>query len=362
MEWVDGPDLHHAIQHGDVDLATRLGYVHDLADALDTLHSATRTSGNPMLHRDVKPGNCLLHPRRGAVLVDLGTLRPICADRDPLGMHTRHYTSPEVLADPGAARTAAADLYGLGAVAFYCVVGTDPPAADEHDAPAIVLTELEAAAARQGVADPEAFATHLAAMLHSVPGDRPSRAGTWAARAAVLAARGRGRHRAVASALLRSRLPADEWPARALVALAAVIVFVLTATTVLAVLGIVGPTPARPPVTPAPAVVDLGLDVPRTAPTCDGRYIVLVGSAVTPGRYREDVAALLAASPGADYLLTEGSCGSFAHRTTTGDLIYAVYLGPFDSLQRACAAWAEAGDGSVVRQLTDVPATRFPRC
>jgi serine/threonine-protein kinase len=362
MEWVDGPDLRHAVQRCDIDLAARLGYVHDLADALDTLHSATRTSGNPMLHRDVKPENCLLHLRRGAVLVDLGTLRPVCADRDPLGMHTRHYTAPEVLADPGAARTAAADLYGLGAVAFFCVVGTDPPAADERDAPATILTELQAAAARQGVADPAAFAMHLAAMLHPVPGDRPSRAGTWAARLAMPVVPGTGRHRAVPMGLRRSFVAADQRPVAVLLALAAATVAVLTVMAVLAVLGIVGPTPATPVAPPAPTVEDLALAVPQTAPACDGRFIVLVGSAVTPGRYREDVAALLAASPGANYFLTEGSCGSIAERTATGDLIYAVYHGPFDSLKPACASRLQVGDDSVVRQLSDAPVTRFPHC
>ena len=117
MEWIDGPSLRAAVAAGADDLATRLGHVHDIADALAALHSITRTGGNPMLHCDVKPENCVLDARRGAVLVDLGTLRPVDAGPDPLGLHTRHYTAPEVLADPGAARTAAADLYGLGAVA-----------------------------------------------------------------------------------------------------------------------------------------------------------------------------------------------------------------------------------------------------
>ena len=39
---------------------------------------------------------------------------------------------------------------------------------------------------------------------------------------------------------------------------------------------------------------------------------LIIGSAVTPGRYQADVARLLKAAPGAHYLLTAHSCASLA--------------------------------------------------
>ena len=59
MEWVEGRDLRTVINAGTLGLVDRLGYVRDIAGALAALHSATRTSGNPMLHR------CSPAPRSG---------------------------------------------------------------------------------------------------------------------------------------------------------------------------------------------------------------------------------------------------------------------------------------------------------
>lgn len=178
MEWIDGADMRTEVESGASDLATRLGHVRDVADALAALHSVTRTGGNPMLHCDVKPENCVLDARRGAVLVDLGTLRPVDAGPDPRGLVTRHYTAPEVLAAPTAPRTAAADLYGLGALAYFCIVGADPPAADEHDAVAVARAELRAAAA--GRRSRNTLADLVCAMLDPDPARRPSRPTVWA--------------------------------------------------------------------------------------------------------------------------------------------------------------------------------------
>ena len=194
MEWIDGADLRSEVESGPGDLEARLRHVRDVADALAALHSVTRTGGNPMLHCDVKPENCVLDGRRGAVLVDLGTLRPVDGGRDPLGLHTRHYTAPEVLADPTAPRTAAGDLYGLGALAYFCVVGADPPAANEHDAVAVARSELRAATRTRG-SSRDALVDLICAMLDPDPARRPSRPTVWAD-ALCTAVRPPGRRRA----------------------------------------------------------------------------------------------------------------------------------------------------------------------
>lgn len=114
MEWVDGPTLDGVVRGVPAtadSLAERLGYVRDIAEAVATLHSWTRSGGNPALHRDVKPGNCLVHPTRGVVLADLSGMRLIADGVDPAGMHTPAYTAPEVLAAPRRSRSPGSDLW-----------------------------------------------------------------------------------------------------------------------------------------------------------------------------------------------------------------------------------------------------------
>lgn len=187
MEFVEGRTLDASVRQGEGSLVARLQHVRDLADGLSALHSTTRTSGNPMLHRDIKPSNCVLNERRGGVLVDFGTLRTVDDGYDARGMHTRHYTAPEALVDPSAPRDAATDLYALGAVAWFCVVGEDPPAADERRATALLRSELAAAVVRWGVVRAKELVEHLLQMLATDPRSRPSRPAPWAEQLLVLA-------------------------------------------------------------------------------------------------------------------------------------------------------------------------------
>jgi serine/threonine protein kinase len=188
MEWVTGPSLDEHIRNGKQKLHDRLGHIRDLAEAIDSLHSITRTSGNPMLHRDIKPGNCLINPQRGLVLVDLGTLRRVDDGYDPLGSHTLHYTAPEVLRDPRNPRGTASDRYALGAVAYFCLVEDHPPAASDLLARRAMRTELTVAGRRLGASAPEALADHILEMMHPSPRRRPSTCVRWADRALTLAA------------------------------------------------------------------------------------------------------------------------------------------------------------------------------
>lgn len=146
MEWVDGRTVDAHVRDGDVTLGRRIRWIAQLAEAVAALHSGTRTGGNPMLHRDIKPSNCIVaaDPDR-LVLVDIGTLRRADAGHDPRGMHSLHYTAPEVLADPRSPREPASDLYALGAVAFFCLAGKDPPVASSADYLALAGAELDQA-------------------------------------------------------------------------------------------------------------------------------------------------------------------------------------------------------------------------
>jgi serine/threonine protein kinase len=187
MEWVEGPSLDQRIRNGNPNIRERLDYVRDLAEAIDSLHSITRTHGNPILHRDIKPGNCLIHPQRGLVLVDLGTLRRVDDGYDPRGPHTLHYTAPEVLRDPRNPRSPASDRYALGAVAYFCLVEDDPPAASGLLVRRTMRAELTAAAHRLGASAPEALADHILEMLHPSHRRRPGPCVRWADQAVALA-------------------------------------------------------------------------------------------------------------------------------------------------------------------------------
>jgi len=149
MEWVDGPTLRQ-LCHGHPatgeSVVRRMGYVQQAAVALSELSSNTRSAGNPSLHRDVKPGNCIIHEERGLVLIDVSTVRLVADGVDEAGWHTPEYTAPEVAADPSLPRSRAADAYSLGGLAVFCLTGQDPvPGLDPAEG-------LRAAARTAGVA------------------------------------------------------------------------------------------------------------------------------------------------------------------------------------------------------------------
>ena len=178
MEWIEGQTLAEVVEVGGFPLVNALTAVSQLAQAVTSLHSTTQTAGNPMLHRDIKPENCILHPERGLVLVDLGSVRRVDDGHDPLGMHSRFYTAPEVLADPRAPRELASDLFALGAVAHYAAIGS-PPRMSALGDDADRTKSVETLRSRK-VRDPERFVELLRQMTARDPADRPTRSISWA--------------------------------------------------------------------------------------------------------------------------------------------------------------------------------------
>ncbi|GAA3597185.1 hypothetical protein GCM10022223_10460 [Kineosporia mesophila] len=184
MEWVPGRTL--ADELGGVpatgqNLVQRLGYVVQVAEALDALHSHAVSAGNPSLHRDVKPANCILSPGRGVVLVDVGTMRRVDDGRDMAGRYTPAYTAPEVLADPLVAREPASDFYSLGCLAYFCITGDDPSPAHGLPGTQRLSHRLLLTARAAGVTDPAGFTAEILRMLAVDPAVRPPQAQRWAA-------------------------------------------------------------------------------------------------------------------------------------------------------------------------------------
>jgi serine/threonine protein kinase len=95
-------------------------------------------------------------------------------------------------------------------------------------------------------------------------------------------------------------------------------------------------------------------------PSCDGSYISLIASAVTPGLYANDVAEKLALYPDASYFYAPGTCRSLRWQLNGND-IYAIYYGPFRSANDACIRARQVGGYVKVLNNTADPSKPY-RC
>ena len=121
MELLPGRCLQDVLaDHGRLDEEQALAIVLDVASALDALHE------RGLVHRDVKPGNVMWSPERGAVLIDLGFA--VRGDGEGAGDTTAgtvHYIAPEQ-ARGSASLDVRADIYALGATLYHLVTGSLP--------------------------------------------------------------------------------------------------------------------------------------------------------------------------------------------------------------------------------------------
>ncbi|WP_345731350.1 serine/threonine-protein kinase, partial [Cryptosporangium minutisporangium] len=126
MEYVEGVSLGTRIAAaGTLDVAETLSVVAQAAEALDVAHRAG------IVHRDVKPNNLLVRPDGTVVLVDFGVARSVDATgitNPNMLIGSPQYMAPEQVT--GQPVTAATDIHALGAVAFCCLTGRSPFAAD----------------------------------------------------------------------------------------------------------------------------------------------------------------------------------------------------------------------------------------
>ncbi|WP_285105238.1 serine/threonine-protein kinase [Promicromonospora sp. MEB111] len=135
-EYVAGPTLSQELAaNGPLAEADVLNLVTGVAEALYEIHRAG------LVHRDVKPANVILGPD-GPRLIDLGVVAAIDATRltltgQPVG--TPMYMAPEQAT--GSRATSAADVWALGALAYYAATGNH---LFEGDHPAVVLYRVSA--------------------------------------------------------------------------------------------------------------------------------------------------------------------------------------------------------------------------
>lgn len=125
MEYIRGRSLAELVREG-LQRQQIFSVAKQLAEVLRYLH----TRPVPILHLDIKPTNILIRPDGGLVLIDFGAA--VRADRAGQAgcFGTRGFAAPEQRTGSGI--DAHADIYGFGALIYYCVCGIVP--ADAEDA------------------------------------------------------------------------------------------------------------------------------------------------------------------------------------------------------------------------------------
>lgn len=128
MELLDGVDLQRLVtEHGPLPPARVVHVLMQVCGALAEAHDLG------LVHRDIKPANILLSPRRNehevAKVLDYGLVKSIEADTEQAAITavntlfgTPLYMSPEAILTPDEV-DARSDLYALGAVAWFLLVG-----------------------------------------------------------------------------------------------------------------------------------------------------------------------------------------------------------------------------------------------
>jgi serine/threonine-protein kinase len=125
MPYLRGGTLAARLNGGPLDVATTLGMLTRVGDALDALHV------KGVVHRDVKPSNILFDDAGAATLGDLGISRrgdQTRLTRSAQLFGTWAYASPEQVR--GDDVTGRSDLYSLAVVAYECITGENPFAKD----------------------------------------------------------------------------------------------------------------------------------------------------------------------------------------------------------------------------------------
>jgi serine/threonine-protein kinase len=130
MELLKGLDLQrHVEQHGPLEYAVAIEYLRQVASGLDKAHGWRDRDGcaTPIVHRDLKPENLFLtHREDGTPLVkilDFGLAKvlSVSATLSSEVRGTPLYMAPEQFSQ--APVTPATDIWALGLIAFYFLVG-----------------------------------------------------------------------------------------------------------------------------------------------------------------------------------------------------------------------------------------------
>jgi serine/threonine protein kinase len=167
MELVPGETLSRILSvEGRLSTDTALDIIGQAARALHVAHSAG------IIHRDIKPANLMVTAEGVLKITDFGIARGGGATVTQTGqvMGTAQYVSPEQAT--GRKITPASDLYSLGVVAYECLAGMPPFAADTPIALALMHVREDAPPLPMDV--PPAVRGLVSALMAKDAEDRPA--------------------------------------------------------------------------------------------------------------------------------------------------------------------------------------------
>lgn len=183
MEFIEGQSLAERLHlEGRVPILATVQIIRQLAASIDFAHQ------NQIIHRDIKPGNVILHPDASALggerpkLLDFGIAKALT--RPPAVefhttintiMGTPAYMSPEQC-KASADVTPASDVYSLGIVFYEMLSGSRPFTASDSGIGELLGQHLFAEVQpvrERNPAVPERVARFLHKMLAKSPDDRP---------------------------------------------------------------------------------------------------------------------------------------------------------------------------------------------
>lgn len=125
MEFIEGKTLKEVLkERGRIQETEVLSWGKQLCEVLSYLHSRTP----PIIYRDLKPDNIILKKTGRLVLIDFGTAREYCYEKnstDTTYLGTRGYAAPEQYGGMGQTdeRT---DIYCLGVTLYSMLTGYSP--------------------------------------------------------------------------------------------------------------------------------------------------------------------------------------------------------------------------------------------
>ena len=128
MEYAEGETLSAVLQRkGSLTEAELKQLLFPILDGLEAVHQAD------FLHRDIKPSNIIIRDDGSPVLIDFGSARQAVAgkSRSVTAIVTPGYAPIEQYSHKGR-QGPWTDIYGLGAVCYRCLAGTQPDDATER--------------------------------------------------------------------------------------------------------------------------------------------------------------------------------------------------------------------------------------
>lgn len=124
MQFIEGDDLFEILKRDGVfPLPDVMRWADTLLDALDYLHSQTP----PIIHRDIKPQNLKITPRRDIILLDFGLAKLNSADDTGMKSvfgYSRKYSPLEQI--QGTGTDVRSDLFALAATVYHLLTGKPP--------------------------------------------------------------------------------------------------------------------------------------------------------------------------------------------------------------------------------------------